>query len=80
MFPSLIPAVPSVPSIVRPAPATLTTSEKKLLFCLFFPKACHNPHDHKPPTDVPGPVPALGLAAAFGWSRKLRKRISERQP
>lgn len=25
--------------------------------------------------DVPGPFPALGLAAAFGFSRKLRKRI-----
>ena len=25
--------------------------------------------------DVPGPLPALGLAAAFGFSRKLRKRI-----
>ena len=26
-------------------------------------------------TDVPGPVPLLGLAAAFGYSRKLRKRL-----
>lgn len=26
--------------------------------------------------DVPGPLPALGSAAAFGWSRRLRKRIS----
>jgi hypothetical protein len=25
--------------------------------------------------DVPGPLPGLGLAAAFGFSRKLRKRI-----
>ena len=25
--------------------------------------------------NVPGPLPALGLAAAFGFSRKLRKRI-----
>jgi hypothetical protein len=24
---------------------------------------------------VPGPLPILGLAAAFGFSRKLRKRI-----
>jgi len=24
---------------------------------------------------VPGPLPALGAAAAFGFSRKLRKRI-----
>jgi hypothetical protein len=26
-------------------------------------------------TEVPGPLPALGAAAAFGFSRKLRKRI-----
>ena len=25
---------------------------------------------------VPGPLPALGAAAAFGFSRKLRKRIN----
>lgn len=25
--------------------------------------------------DVPGPFPILGAAAAFGWSRKLRRRI-----
>jgi hypothetical protein len=28
-----------------------------------------------PATPVPGPLPALGAAAAFGFSRKLRKRI-----
>lgn len=28
-----------------------------------------------PEDAVPGPLPALGLAAAFGYSRKLRKRI-----
>jgi len=27
------------------------------------------------PADVPGPLPLAGLAAAFGWSRLLRKRI-----
>lgn len=26
---------------------------------------------------VPGPLPVLGFAAAFGWSRKLRKRIQQ---
>ena len=25
---------------------------------------------------VPGPLPLLGIGAAFGWSRRLRKRIS----
>lgn len=28
-----------------------------------------------PPVPVPGPLPILGAAAAFGYSRKLRKRI-----
>ena len=27
------------------------------------------------PADVPGPLPRVGVAAAFGWSRLLRKRI-----
>jgi hypothetical protein len=31
-------------------------------------------------TKVPGPLPALGLAAAFGYSRKLRKRIKSTEP
>ena len=28
------------------------------------------------PADVPGPLPLLGIAAAFGWSRLLRKRMA----
>lgn len=28
---------------------------------------------------VPGPLPLLGAAAAFGYSRKLRKRINKPQ-
>ena len=28
-----------------------------------------------PSTAVPGPLPLLGAGAAFGWSRRLRKRI-----
>ena len=28
------------------------------------------------PAPVPGPLPLLGAAAAFGWSRRLRRRIS----
>ena len=28
------------------------------------------------PSSVPGPLPLLGAAAAFGWSRRLRKRLS----
>ena len=29
-----------------------------------------------PAAAVPGPLPLLGAGAAFGWSRKLRKRIA----
>ena len=29
----------------------------------------------EPGTSVPGPLPILGAAAAFGFSRKLRRRI-----
>jgi len=28
------------------------------------------------PAAVPGPLPLLGVGAAFGWSRRLRKRIA----
>jgi hypothetical protein len=28
------------------------------------------------PDPVPGPLPLMGAAAAFGWTRKLRRRIS----
>jgi hypothetical protein len=30
--------------------------------------------------DVPGPLPVLGVGAAFGYSRRLRRRISTSQP
>ena len=32
------------------------------------------------PSHVPGPLPLLGLGAAFGYSRKLRKRLSVSKP
>jgi MYXO-CTERM domain-containing protein len=32
--------------------------------------------DSGPTNSVPGPLPLLGAAAAFGWSRRLRRRIS----
>jgi MYXO-CTERM domain-containing protein len=28
------------------------------------------------PTATPGPLPLFGAGAAFGWSRRLRKRIA----
>jgi hypothetical protein len=28
---------------------------------------------------VPGPMPLLGAAAAFGWGRRLRKRVTAHQ-
>lgn len=31
------------------------------------------------PADVPGPLPLFGLAAAFGWSRLLKKRVRARR-
>lgn len=30
-----------------------------------------------PPSAVPGPLPLLGAGAAFGWSRRLRHRITQ---
>lgn len=33
-----------------------------------------------PPSAVPGPLPVLGAAAAFGYTRKLRKRIKGSTP
>jgi hypothetical protein len=35
-----------------------------------------NVNDPNPPTTaVPGPLPVLGAGAAFGYSRRLRRRI-----
>ena len=28
-------------------------------------------------TQVPGPLPVLGAGAAFGWARRLRKRVRQ---
>lgn len=28
-----------------------------------------------PAASVPGPLPLMGAAAAFGWSRRLRRRV-----
>jgi hypothetical protein len=33
-------------------------------------------YDYNNPNIVPGPLPLFGAAAAFGWSRRLRKRVS----
>lgn len=29
-----------------------------------------------PPSEVPGPLPLFGAAAAYGWSRRIRRRIT----
>lgn len=34
---------------------------------------------YTPPEPVPGPLPMLGVAAAFGYSRRLRRRITASQ-
>jgi len=31
-----------------------------------------------PPSGVPGPLPLLGVGAAFGFSRRLRRRVARR--
>lgn len=33
-----------------------------------------------PVSSVPGPLPILGAASAFGWSRRVRKRLRAAQP
>ena len=33
-------------------------------------------YQYNDPSPVPGPLPLFGAAAAFGWSRRLRKRVS----
>jgi hypothetical protein len=32
-----------------------------------------------PPAAAPGPLPLLGVGAAFGWSRRVRRRMSDRR-
>ena len=46
------------------APTTLTISN------FFAPSA------PTPPAGVPGPLPLFGAGAAYGWSRRLRRRLS----
>ena len=36
----------------------------------------YGPCASDPTSSVPGPLPLLGAGAAFGWSRRLRKRIA----
>jgi len=33
-----------------------------------------DPHHDDDPVSAPGPLPILGATAAFGWSRRLRRR------
>jgi len=32
------------------------------------------------PAPVPGPLPVVGIGAAFGWSRQLRRRVTQASP
>lgn len=34
---------------------------------------------HAPPAEVPGPLPLFGAGAALGFSRRLRRRVSQRR-
>ena len=38
------------------------------------------PQEPQAPSSVPGPLPLLGAMAAFGWSRRLRSRLSHTGP
>ncbi len=36
----------------------------------------NGPSSEPPPSSVPGPLPLLGAGAAWGWTRRLRQRIT----
>jgi MYXO-CTERM domain-containing protein len=48
----------------------------RFLLTKFAPAASGGNPDGPTATGVPGPLPLLGAGAAFGWSRRLRKRIA----
>lgn len=65
-----------------PAPPALVATfspDKPSILCKVFPKLCNVRPPIDPPDEVPipGPLPILGTATAFGWSRRLRQRIKE---
>jgi len=64
---------------VSGAPSAISLFEiihggNRFLLTKFAPAASGGNPDG--PTGVPGPLPLLGAGAAFGWSRRLRKRIA----
>jgi len=73
---------PSDPSIIQP-PYSIAAIDFSNISIFNFSVADQNsftwaqatPLTLSSPASVPGPLPALGGAAAFGFSRKLRKRI-----
>jgi len=44
------------------------------------PQAGPGPGPDPGPDPVPGPLPLMGAGAAFGWSRKLRRRLAVASP
>jgi hypothetical protein len=57
---------------------TATTSGSLLSFS-YQNDPSYNQFDNVSVTPVPGPLPLLGVAAAFGYSRKLRKSMQTRK-
>jgi MYXO-CTERM domain-containing protein len=55
------------------APFKFETGNNQFLLTKFAPAGASGP---TPTSGVPGPLPLLGVGAAFGWSRRLRKRIA----
>lgn len=46
----------------------------------YFPESGRNDLGTYSAIYVPGPLPVMGVAAAFGWSRRLRRRIATSAP
>lgn len=69
---------PAVPGPFGDPTASFTlpiTGSYSVAFTSFLSADPTAPFDFTVQREVPGPLPALGAAAAFGFSRKLRKRI-----
>ena len=60
---------------VKKANGSTTSSGEKVTGAAFW----RIPNEG-PTNEVPGPLPVLGAAAAFGWSRKIRRRIQAVTP
>jgi MYXO-CTERM domain-containing protein len=72
------------PNFINSNGGTTASAQAALFSAIFDGKAYLNIHSTEfrggeirgffKPETVPGPLPLLGVGAAFGWSRRLRKR------